>query len=82
LPIECELADYACSDDGLVWCFVLRGNPAIWAGRAFTIGEQLQKDWEQRATLMEVETDLPAGPKTIDAFLQLAARLNQQGADQ
>jgi hypothetical protein len=63
---------------------VLRGNPAIWAGRAFTIGEQLHEDWEQRATLMEVETDLPmgVGPKTIDAYLQLAARINQQGASQ
>jgi hypothetical protein len=29
LPSECELADYACSDDGLVWCLVLRGNRMI-----------------------------------------------------
>jgi hypothetical protein len=63
--------EYAQSEDGLVWAFILRGVPDTQVARATVIGEVIHSDWGKRATLQD---NRYLDANTIDRFLTLLTR--------
>ena len=63
--------EYARSEDGLVWAFILRGSPETHVAQATVIGEVIHSDWGKRATLQD---NRYLDANTIDLFLTLLTR--------
>lgn len=64
---------YACSEDGMVWAFVMRGDPEVLLALATIVGEAIHSDWEGLATLQD---NRQLDDCTIDRF---RSRLHRRG---
>jgi hypothetical protein len=60
--------EYAQSENGFSWAFILRGVPETQVAQATVIGEVIHSDWGQRATLQDNRC---LDANTIDHFLSL-----------
>ncbi len=63
--------EYAWSEDGLVWAYILRGDPEMQVALATLIGEFNHSDWGKRATLQD---NRYLDANTIDLFQTLLTR--------
>ena len=63
--------EYARSEDGLVWAFILRGDPETQVSQVTVLGEVIHSDWGKRATLQD---NRYLDANTIDSFLTLITR--------
>lgn len=66
--------EYAWSEDGLVWAYILRGVPETQVAQATVIGEVIHSDWGKRATLQDnryLDSPLP-GCEHLDGTVTTA----------
>jgi len=63
--------EYAQSEDGFSWAFILRGVPQTQVAQATVIGEAIHSDWGKRATLRD---NRYLESNTINRFLSLINR--------
>lgn len=64
--------EYAQSEDGFSWAFILRGDPEMQVAQATVVGEVIHSDWNKRATLQDNRC---LDAYTIDLFL---SRINRR----